>query len=112
MRTSFIAALAAMAVVVADAADEPLVRGDFTFDGMTGMLGWEAPETKGGAASAAAADTAGPDGKPVVRFTGKAESCKLVSMPVGLAPGDTVLCRIDVAGRHFGMRVSEEIEEN
>ncbi|MCR5813783.1 MAG: 3-dehydroquinate synthase II family protein [Desulfovibrio sp.] len=31
---------------------------------------------------------------------------------VGLASGDTVLCRIDVAGRHFGMRVSEEIEEN
>lgn len=30
---------------------------------------------------------------------------------VGLQPGDTVLCRTDAAGRHFGMRVSEEIEE-
>ena len=30
---------------------------------------------------------------------------------VGLAPGDTVLCRLDVAGRHFGMAVREEILE-
>ena len=29
----------------------------------------------------------------------------------GLKPGDTVLCRIDEAGRHFGMRVREEIRE-
>ncbi len=30
---------------------------------------------------------------------------------VGLKPGDRVLCRIDEAGRHFGMRVREEIRE-
>ncbi|MDO5483865.1 MAG: 3-dehydroquinate synthase II family protein [Desulfovibrionaceae bacterium] len=30
---------------------------------------------------------------------------------VGLKPGDTVLCRIDEAGRHFGMRVREDIQE-
>jgi len=30
---------------------------------------------------------------------------------VKLAPGDTVLCRVDAAGRHFGMRISEEIKE-
>ena len=30
---------------------------------------------------------------------------------VGLKPGDTVLCRLDEAGRHFGMRISEDIRE-
>lgn len=30
---------------------------------------------------------------------------------VSLKPGDTVLCRLDEAGRHFGMRVREEIRE-
>jgi len=30
---------------------------------------------------------------------------------VGIKPGDTVLCRIDEAGRHFGMRVREDIQE-
>ena len=30
---------------------------------------------------------------------------------VGLKPGDTVLCRLDEAGRHFGMRIREDIRE-
>lgn len=30
---------------------------------------------------------------------------------VGLKPGDRVLCRLDEAGRHFGMRVREDIQE-
>jgi 3-dehydroquinate synthase II len=30
---------------------------------------------------------------------------------VELKTGDTVLCRVDIAGRHFGMRISEEIRE-
>ncbi|SDF14598.1 3-dehydroquinate synthase II family protein [Desulfovibrio legallii] len=30
---------------------------------------------------------------------------------VGLKPGDAVLCRLDEAGRHFGMRVREDIQE-
>ena len=30
---------------------------------------------------------------------------------VTLKPGDTVLCRTDAAGRHFGMRIREEIRE-
>ena len=30
---------------------------------------------------------------------------------VRLKPGDTVLCRLDEAGRHFGMRISEDIRE-
>lgn len=30
---------------------------------------------------------------------------------VALKPGDEVLCRLDEAGRHFGMRVKEEIKE-
>ncbi|MBO4369131.1 MAG: 3-dehydroquinate synthase II family protein [Desulfovibrio sp.] len=31
---------------------------------------------------------------------------------VSLKVGDTVLCRTDAAGRHFGMRVVEDIQEN
>lgn len=38
-----------------------------------------------------------PDGRPI--------------SVVGLKPGDEVLCRLDVAGRHFGMAVREEILE-
>ncbi|PTN37710.1 3-dehydroquinate synthase II family protein [Desulfonatronum sp. SC1] len=30
---------------------------------------------------------------------------------VALVPGDEVLCRLDTAGRHFGMAISEEISE-
>ncbi|MDR1855563.1 MAG: 3-dehydroquinate synthase II family protein [Desulfovibrio sp.] len=30
---------------------------------------------------------------------------------VGLAPGDEVLCRLDQAGRHFGIRITEDIRE-
>lgn len=30
---------------------------------------------------------------------------------VSLKSGDTVLCRLDVAGRHFGMRITEDIRE-
>lgn len=30
---------------------------------------------------------------------------------VALAPGDEILCRLDTAGRHFGMAISEEISE-
>ena len=38
-----------------------------------------------------------PDGKPVSVVT--------------VRPGDTVLVRTDVAGRHFGMRIAEDIKE-
>lgn len=38
-----------------------------------------------------------PDGSPVSVVT--------------LKPGDEVLCRLDQAGRHFGMRIAEEIQE-
>ena len=38
-----------------------------------------------------------PDGRPV--------------SVVELKPGDRVLCRTDVAGRHFGMRIAEDIKE-
>ncbi|MDR2076751.1 MAG: 3-dehydroquinate synthase II family protein [Desulfovibrio sp.] len=30
---------------------------------------------------------------------------------VSLVPGDTILCRLDEAGRHFGMRIKETIRE-
>ena len=30
---------------------------------------------------------------------------------VALKPGDKVLCRLDEAGRHFGMRIKEDIQE-
>lgn len=50
-------------------------------------------------------------------FLQNAETIRLTSPDgapisvVKLKPGDEVLCRLDQAGRHFGMRVSEEIQE-
>ncbi len=50
-------------------------------------------------------------------FLQNAETIRLTSPEgeplsvVSLKPGDRVLCHLDVAGRHFGMRVSEEIRE-
>lgn len=50
-------------------------------------------------------------------FLQNAETIRLTSprgeplSVVRLKPGDEVLCRMDQAGRHFGMRVSEEIQE-
>ena len=41
----------------------------------------------------------------VVRGTGEPVSV------VALKEGDTILCRTDVAGRHFGMRITEDITE-
>ena len=43
-----------------------------------------------------------------IRLTGPDGAPKSV---VTLQPGDEVLCRLDQAGRHFGMRVKEEIKE-
>jgi 3-dehydroquinate synthase II len=51
-------------------------------------------------------------------FLQNAETIRLVrpggvtTSVVHLAPGDTVLCRLDEAGRHFGMRIKEDIREN
>lgn len=50
-------------------------------------------------------------------FLQNAETIRLVSPEgqpisvVDLKPGDTVLCRLDAAGRHFGVRIQEEILE-
>ncbi len=50
-------------------------------------------------------------------FLQNAETIRLVTPAgkpvsvVSLKPGDQVLCRSDAAGRHFGMRISEEIKE-
>lgn len=58
-----------------------------------------------------------PDGKSGAIFLQNAETIRLTrpdGSPVSvvtLAPGDEVLCRTDQAGRHFGMRISEEIQE-
>ena len=58
--------------------------------------------------------------EPAVRgavFLQNAETIRLVTPEgravsvVELKEGDTVLCRTDVAGRHFGMRISEDIRE-
>lgn len=64
------------------------------------------------------AEANGPDG-PVRGsvFLQNAETIRLTApggsplSVVGLKPGDEVLCRLDVAGRHFGMAVAEEILE-
>lgn len=50
-------------------------------------------------------------------FLQNAETIRLTSPDanplsvVRIKPGDEVLCRLDQAGRHFGMRVKEEIQE-
>ncbi len=67
------------------------------------------PEEAGGASSGTAVKGA--------VFLQNAETIRLVrpgGRPVSvvdLREGDAVLCRADVAGRHFGMRISEEIQE-
>ncbi len=50
-------------------------------------------------------------------FLQNAETIRLTSPEanpvsvVQIRPGDEVLCQLDQAGRHFGMRVKEEIQE-
>ena len=50
-------------------------------------------------------------------FLQNAETIRLVRADgepvsvVSLKPGDEILCRTDAAGRHFGMRINEEIKE-
>lgn len=60
------------------------------------------------------------DGSPAARgavFLQNAETIRLVTPDgravsvVELKEGDVVLCRTDVAGRHFGMRITENIKE-
>ena len=57
------------------------------------------------------------DGQKGAVFLQNAETIRLTSSQgepvsvVTLKPGDEVLCRTDQAGRHFGMRVSEDIQE-
>ncbi len=56
-------------------------------------------------------------GKTGAVFLQNAETIRLTSPEgdpisvVSLKPGDRVLCRLDEAGRHFGMRVKEDIQE-
>ncbi len=65
-------------------------------------------------ARAALADGSFKDGQA---FLQNAETIRLVrsdGTPVSvaaLAPGDEILCRLDQPGRHFGMRITEAIEE-
>ena len=65
------------------------------------------------------AKVAGADGSEATGavFLQNAETIRLVT-PAGkpvsvvdLKEGDSILCRTDVAGRHFGMRITEEIKE-
>lgn len=57
------------------------------------------------------------DGQRGAVFLQNAETIRLTSPQgdplsvVTLKPGDEVLCRTDQAGRHFGMRVTEDIQE-
>jgi 3-dehydroquinate synthase II len=61
--------------------------------------------------------TAQVEGKEGRVFLQNAETIRLVAPEgkpisvVALRPGDTVLVRTDVAGRHFGMRITEDIKE-
>jgi 3-dehydroquinate synthase II len=57
------------------------------------------------------------NGQPGAVFLQNAETIRLVTPQgapvsvVDLKQGDQVLCRIDQAGRHFGMRINEDITE-
>ncbi|MBQ3892672.1 MAG: 3-dehydroquinate synthase II family protein [Mailhella sp.] len=57
------------------------------------------------------------NGKTGTVFLQDAETIRLTSPEgeplsvVSLKPGDRVLCRLDEAGRHFGMRINEDIQE-
>lgn len=65
---------------------------------------------------AEAEDEAGNSRKGAI-FLQNAETIRLVAPDgapvsvVSLRPGDEILCRLDQAGRHFGMRVKEDIRE-
>ena len=56
-------------------------------------------------------------GKTGAVFLQNAETIRLTApdgTPVSvvtLKPGDKILCRLDEAGRHFGMRIKEDIQE-
>ena len=56
-------------------------------------------------------------GKTGAVFLQNAETIRLTTPDgtpmsvVALKPGDKVLCRLDEAGRHFGMRIKEDIQE-
>lgn len=62
-------------------------------------------------------DVGGEKGAQGAIFLQNAETIRLVRADgspvsvVSLKEGDKVLCRADVAGRHFGMRITEEIKE-
>ncbi|MDI3492843.1 MAG: 3-dehydroquinate synthase [Desulfomicrobiaceae bacterium] len=66
----------------------PMLRIDAEADGQRGTIFLQNAET---------IRLTRPDGTPV--------------SVVQLTPGDQVLCRLDAAGRHFGMRISEDIRE-
>jgi 3-dehydroquinate synthase II len=57
------------------------------------------------------------NGKKGTLFLQNAETIRMVRADgrpvsvVDLKIGDKVLCRTDQAGRHFGMRITEEIKE-
>ncbi len=57
----------------------------------------------------------GADGSTTVATVGRlkveARPMLLVRAKVGLKEGDQILCRTDCAGRHFGMRIKEDIKE-
>jgi len=65
------------------------------------------------------AEVAAPDGCTVTGqvFLQNAETIRVTGVDgrpisvVTLKPGDEILCRTDVAGRHFGMRICEDIKE-
>lgn len=65
------------------------------------------------------AQVSDPNGCPVSGqvFLQNAETIRVTGIDgspisvVNLKPGDEILCRTDVAGRHFGMRICEDIKE-
>ena len=84
----FAAVAAMLAVSLSGVADEPLVREDFEFDGMTGILGWSKPYIANGEGIADLTGETGPGGKNVVRVAGKAERIAFYAPGITLVPGE------------------------
>ena len=94
------ASLCALCVI----AGEPLVRSDFAFDGVSGLLGWQGLEIEGGAASVDRIEEKGPGGVPVVRISGSAKSCVFSSEKMNLVPGEPY--RLSARVRASGFRAA------
>ena len=84
----FAVAAAVLALSLSNRAGEPLVRGDFEFDGMTGILGWSRPYIANGEGVVDTLGEVGPGGKNSVRVAGKADRIAFFTDDMTLVAGE------------------------